>query len=122
MKNNMSREKVILLCMIIAILVLVGVITVQQVKIEKFEEPQVIAAPTQETIKGEFTLFQYAASWINPIYIEGYRLDGQVLYYTEKYNTQELPISIDNLRIVPSWIEGNELMKYGFWIPDDLGL
>lgn len=117
-----SREKIILFCLMFAIVVLVWFMSAQQIKVEELQEQSVISEQMSKSVQGEYTLFQYTdAGWINPIYIEEYHLDGQVLYYKEKGNKQELPISFVTLRIVPGWVVGDDLMQYGFWIPDELG-
>lgn len=92
MNNNISREKVILVCLVMAIVMLVGVIAFEQAKIEKLQEQQAIE-PGPEIITGEYTIIHYPeGGWINTIYITDYYLEGQVLHYKEKNSTDYKPI------------------------------
>ncbi|MDF2891218.1 MAG: hypothetical protein K0R80_1585 [Clostridia bacterium] len=121
MKNNISREKVILLCLIIAIFVLVGGIAKEQVRIEKLEE-QLANRPLVEAPKiifGEYTLIHYPnGGWINAIYITEYYKIGQDLFYKEKGSTVFKPIWFPSILPVDGWVEGDALTDYGYWIPE----
>jgi hypothetical protein len=104
-----------------AIVVLMGSISILQVKIEKLQEQSIIVHP--EVITGNYTIIQYTdAGWINPIYVSEYYLNGQVLMYIEKDSIKYKPIKFEGLRFVDGWVEGDPLMQYGYWIPEDLGL
>jgi hypothetical protein len=106
-----------------AIVVLLGTIAMLQVKVEKSKIQAVMIEKGPEVIKGNYTIIQYTdAGWINPIYVSEYCLDGQVLEYTEKGSLKHKPISFDGIRIVDGWVEGDELMQYGYWIPSDFDL
>jgi hypothetical protein len=122
MNKYISRQKVIILCLMMAIVVLMGTIAMLQVKAEKLQELSMVS-PEPEITTGNFTIIQYTnAGWINPIYVSEYFLDGQVLMYLEKGSLKYKPIKFEGLRFVDGWVEGDPLMKYGYWIPEDFGL
>ena len=123
MNDYISRQKVIIICLMMAIVVLMGTISMLQFKVEKLQEKLIVIEPEPEVIVGNYTIIQYTdAGWINPLYVSEYCLDGQVLKYKEKGSLKYKPISFDGIRIVDGWVEGDELMQYGYWIPEDFGL
>lgn len=119
--KNVTTEKVMQFCFTIAFAILFATFTIQQEAIHEIraQQEQKNTKAEQIATKGEFTLIQYTdAGWINPIYITEYSLDGQVLFYAEKGYKKLTPISLDNVRLVPGWIVGEELIKYGYWMPE----
>jgi hypothetical protein len=122
MNNYISRQKVIIICLMMAIVVLMGVMAMMQFKVEKLQE-QLLTEQVPKLIVGDFTIIQYTeAGWINPIYISEYFLDGQVLMYLEKDSSRYKPMKFEGLRFIDGWLGDDEMMKYGYWISDDLGL
>jgi hypothetical protein len=116
-----SREKVILLCLLMAIVVLVGLISIEQVKIEKLEE-ELASIPLEEAPKiifGKYTLIHYPnGGWTNAIYITEYYKIGQDLYYKEKGSTVFKPIWFPSVLPVDGWVAEAQLDDYGYWIPE----
>lgn len=119
---NISREKVILLCLVMAIVILLGVIATEQVKIQNLETQSLIQ-PEPKIIKDEYTLIHYPNSaWANAIYITEYYLDGQAVYYKEKDSKEYKPIWFSSVIFADGWLEGEALKNYGYWTPEDIGL
>jgi len=117
MNNSISREKVILVCLVMAIVMLVGVIAFEQVKIEKLQEQQLVETGP-EIVTGEYTIIHYPdGGWINSIYITDYYLVGRDLYYKEKNSTEYKIIWFPNIIFADGWLESKELVDYGYWIP-----
>jgi hypothetical protein len=104
-----------------AIVVLVGVIAIEQVKMEKLEEQlanvQHVEAP--KIVFGKYTLIHYPnGGWTNAIYITEYYKIGQDLYYKEKGSLVFKPIWFPSILPVDGWIEGEQLADYGCWISE----
>jgi len=111
-----SRDKFYNVILVLIILAMAFALVITLTENENMEAQ--LAAGEPEIVTGNYTLFHYTdAGWINPIYVTRYSLDGQVLRYVE--NGTELPISFEHIRIVPGWVEGDELMQYGFWVPEE---
>jgi hypothetical protein len=118
MKNNISREKVQLFCLIIAIIVLMGAIGGLLTKNEKLEE-QLAIDTEPKVITGEYTIIHYPnGGWINSIHITDYYLVGRDLYYKEKNSTEYKILWFPNIIFADGWLEGKELADYGYWITD----
>jgi hypothetical protein len=116
----MNREKFILICLMIAIVILVGVIASEQVKIEKLQEQTAIEP---KAVEGQYTIIQYpSGAWANAIYITSYKLDGNVLWYKEKGSTEDKPIWFSSVILADGWVEGKALEDYGYWTQPDIDL
>jgi hypothetical protein len=123
MNNYVSRQKVVILCLMMTIVVCMGVIAILQVKVETLQEQSIIGEPAPKTFTGEYTIIHYpSGGWANAIYITEYKLDGQVIWYKEKGSTEDKPIWFSSVIMADGWLYGEELANYGYWITDDLGL
>jgi uncharacterized protein (DUF2126 family) len=109
-----NREK--RLSTIIGILLIVVVIvTTNTTKLE--QQVDKLQQPTQTKIVGQYTLIHYPnGGWINNIYITEYYIKDNLLWYREKGSTTDKPIWINDVLFADGWIEGKQLMNYGYWV------
>lgn len=124
MINYVTKQKITILCLMMAVVILMGVVAIQLTKIDTLESiPAASVAAEIEVFTGEFTLFHYTqGGWVNYYYITEFYIEGQILHYKIGDSRQSIPVLFQEIGIVQGWIEEENLPKYGYWIPDDLGL
>jgi hypothetical protein len=79
--------------------------------------------PIETRIVGEYTLIHYPnGGWINAIHITEYYIKDNLLWYREKGSTTDKPVWISDVIFADGWIEGEQLMDYGYWISELEGI
>jgi hypothetical protein len=84
-------------------------------------EERIALEPEPKIITGQYTIIHYpSGGWANAVQITEYYLKGQVLWYKEKGSTKDKPIWLSSIIIADGWLEGEQLVDYGYWLPDDI--
>jgi hypothetical protein len=110
--------------LIIICILLFGFIIFQMIETVNLElQMDKLQQPTETRISGEYTLIHYPnGGWINAIHITEYYIKDNLLWYREKGSIEDKPIWLNTVLFVDGWIEGKQLMDYGYWISELEGI
>lgn len=115
----MDRDRKILFCLIVIIIILIGALGIQMRKAERLEAAEAnVEVNITPVTRGAYTLFQYTnVGWTNVEYLTEYYIKDQLLYYRTKDGKKNF-CDTNSFAMVEGWIEEQEKIDYGFYTWD----